>query len=393
MMFSCSRHAIYYSGDAKPYIVDLALAILLFLVLASFRDRPRLEFEKKVALAALGTLGIGLSFPSIFILSGVELVGWLQQPSLQKWRDRIRDRLPIYGVWLAAFGAVYVVAIAPTLANDALTSSWGDRYPSSPWDVVWLVDSLGRFFYRPMGFKFYVDGLAILAFVIGLVSFWRRDRQTFFLLNAPMAATLGASFLQSYPFRERLILFLVPFATVILAEGMTRAAIAVGNRHWLLRGSGIALCGILLLAPVHRTARLAFAPQAEFVQHLRPLLDSARENWKSGDRVVVLAPARAQFRYYNRRYRFASYRYLSQPIPQDAGDLRGESGEAYRQAISELGEGRVWFVLTRREANVEAALLADLDRFGERLDVFRERDALVCLYDLEGASPTASPPE
>jgi len=34
-----------------------------------------------------------------------------------------------------------------------------DAFPSSPFDIIWLLDSFGKFFHNPLGFTGPMDGL------------------------------------------------------------------------------------------------------------------------------------------------------------------------------------------------------------------------------------------
>lgn len=387
-LFSFLKYTVYFAGETKPYSTDLAVALLLFLVLTAAIDRRSLGLPEKLAFAVLGAICIWLSFPSIFVLAAVELVGWLRRASVRAWLARLFDRLPVYGTWLAAFGGLYFVVVASTLTNEQLTESWGARYPDTPWDVVWLLDALGRFFSRPMGFQGYADGVAMMAFVIGLLYWYGRDRWGLALLNAPLLVTLLAAFLHQYPFRERLVLFLVPFASIVVAAGIAAPLVSRQRQHWLLRGFGFVLVGILVVAPVVRVGRLAVAPGFFHFDHLRPVLAAVRSEWEPGDRLLVLQPAQPQFQYYRRRFNFqpADYRLLPQPIPKQAEGLRGPAGRAYRQAVVGAEAERVWILLARRNNAFEDALLADLDGLGRQLAVFRQHDALACLYELDAAS-------
>lgn len=59
-------------------------------------------------------------------------------------------------------------------------------------------------------------------FILGLFSMFNRDREGGFLLLTPLLLTYLASFLHLYPVSDRLILFMAPILTILLAEGVDK---------------------------------------------------------------------------------------------------------------------------------------------------------------------------
>ena len=60
-----------------------------------------------------------------------------------------------------------------------------------------------------------------ILFLLGIASYFSKNRNAAFLFLAPFLITLLASALQKYPFSGRLIFFLVPFLALFIAEGMS----------------------------------------------------------------------------------------------------------------------------------------------------------------------------
>jgi len=74
-------------------------------------------------------------------------------------------------------------------------------FSSSPFDIIWLLDSFGKFFHNPLGFTGPMDGLAIVAFLAGCIPF----PEVLFILLSPLFVTFF--YLHKYPFSNRLCYF------------------------------------------------------------------------------------------------------------------------------------------------------------------------------------------
>jgi hypothetical protein len=217
-LFAGGRYTLYFATELKPYSSDVAIALSLFWLLVKTQHKI-LQTREIIAFACLGSLAIWFSYPAIFVLAG--LSGWnLVTASKKSLVKIIINRLGIYFTWLASFGSFYFLTIANTLSNEDLSSSWESRYPDSWSDILWVFDALGRFFYHPMGFLGFTDGIGIFAFIVGCVVCYRRNRNIFLALVSPLVATIIAAYLHKYPFRDRLVLFLAPLAMIIVAEGI-----------------------------------------------------------------------------------------------------------------------------------------------------------------------------
>ena len=150
--------------------------------------------------------------------SSVLLINFWQK-NWQKDLSKVKKLLLIYSAWVLSFIIFYFVSLRNLTGNETLTTSWGDGFPSSPFDIIWMLDAFGKFFYKPLGFGKWVDGLAIVAFLVGCISCWLSRKKALLLLLSPLFMTFLASFLHQYPFRSRLVLFLTPYVIFLIAEG------------------------------------------------------------------------------------------------------------------------------------------------------------------------------
>ncbi|HEY9646731.1 MAG TPA: glycosyltransferase family 39 protein, partial [Chroococcidiopsis sp.] len=213
-----SDRLIYYSSEVKQYSTDVTIALALTLFLLSIREQ--LYRPRAVALtAAVGSMAIWWSHPAIFVLAGVELA-FILTDLLQRKKLYVLGKLPIYGAWLLSFVAFYLFSLQRLSNNDVLLTSWTGRgLPPSPLDLGWSIRALSEYFYNPVGFVGAFKAIAILAALMGCISWFRRKPETLLLMVLPIAVTLFASYLDKYPFNGRLILFLYPFAAMAIAEG------------------------------------------------------------------------------------------------------------------------------------------------------------------------------
>ncbi len=396
-LFASLEYTVYYAGEVKPYISDLAIAIWLFLLLSPL-SYLRLGLKRIVWLSLVGAVCIWASFPCIFVLASVELVNllrlrlWqLSRAQLQTW---LLNRLPIYVTWLASFALLYFGVIRQALSNEGLVASWAARYPEAWFDLVWILDAMGRFFYQPLGFLGFTDAIAAVVFICGCVYLYRQDRWRLALLNAPLLITLAASYLHQYPFRGRLILFLAPFSLLIVAEGLTFCVTQLTAQRRYRAVLGAVALVALLVFPMGRMGLKVADPDRFLFDHVRPVLDYMQANWQSGDRLYVLPGPKQQFLYYRQRYNFpaAATRLSSHPVPSNRS-LTTEELMQYREDLAQLPDrSRVWLLLARKRPKVETALIAELQQWGQPLDIVRAPLAVGLLLNLEQSDlPEPSP--
>ena len=144
-LFACLKYTLAYSTEVKQYSSDLMITLLLYLFLVPIRHEI-LKRGQIVWLSLLGAIAIWFSHPAVLVLAGLEAVALLTSSSNKQRLSLIVNRLPIYGIWLLNFIAFYILNISKTMSNEELTGSWGRRYPDSVFDIIWLLDALGRFF-------------------------------------------------------------------------------------------------------------------------------------------------------------------------------------------------------------------------------------------------------
>ncbi len=392
LLFSVLSYIAYFAGEVKPYSWDVTLGLLLFMAiapLATFTPRPK----QLVGAGLLGTLSIWLSFPSILVMAAVEATNLIQlklwQASLAEWRSLLVRRVPLYAVWLASLIGLYVINVSETLAETDLASGWADRYPDSWFDLLWLLDAFGQFFYQPLGFRSPADGLSIVAFIIGFVYLYRTHRWRLAYLCSPFVVTILASYLHKYPFRNRLIVFLTPYALAILAEG-----ISLLIRRWrkgpkVIGVMGLALAALLLLQPLGHTLAWVVKPERAHFDDVRPAIAHIQKHWQPGDKVYVFRWAQLQFSYYQPKFSLSQNDVILAQIDDpslfkvEERDLQQLSEEIDQLKATELKNvSRVWFLLARKDEEDATAISSELDRISTSLERTYYPDVVLSLQAL-----------
>lgn len=393
-LFASLRYTVYYATEVKQYSSDVMVAILLCLLLIPLRQLI-LSKNKLIWLSFAGAIATWLSHPTVFILGGIEL-GYLLTATNRQRIYLLLNRLPVYLTWLLSFGSLYFLTIRNTMGNETLTNSWEERFPSSFIDIVWLFDALGRFFYRPLGFPGIIDAIAIVAFILGCIVYYRRKKPIFLALVAPFFATFLASYLHKYPFRDRLVFFLVPLALLLISEGviwLSNYSVDKKNTLPISRWQGllfspfvfqtvsICLLLILLLPPIYQATKLIKEPK--YKEEMRPVLQYITSHQQTGDYLYIYRKGKNQFMYYADRYGYEPGDYfLGEYQLSNKQENSPRKRNLYESEFEEfLGQKRVW-LLFRAEEEEAPNLLSYPNLVGEQIDVFCQPGVFVYLYDL-----------
>lgn len=384
-LFACLDNTIYYAAEMKQYGIDLMGTLVLSLLLIPLRDRI-LSLKQMLGLTLVGVIFIWLSHPSIFVLSGIELISLLTAPN--KLRQRlILNRLPIYVVWLLSFAPIYFLSIGATMQNPALQNSWGASYPDAPWDIIWLLDAFGRFFSTPLSFVSITDGIAFFAFICGCIAYYRSQRLTFLFLASPFLTMLLASYLHKYPFRDRLVFFLAPPALLFIAEGVVFLLTRLRQRWKYSTILGAIVLLALVIPPAIHATQLIFYPKVK--EETATILKYVRSHQQPGDVFYLDRGATDQFLYYAEKFGYQEGDYVTGnfSFPRQI-----DNPEIWQHLIDDLapvrGKDRVWLLL-RAKYRHKAEISSHLDSIGRQLDFFTPRidsptqpSIFIYLYDL-----------
>ena len=382
-LFASLPHLIYYSSEVKQYSSDVAIALLLFLLLLPL-TREKLKRNLIIKFSLIGAIAIWYSHPAIFILAGIGLTSLILTLH-HRQLEKIKPLAIIFSSWFLSFILFYWLSLSKLTGDSDLMTSWSKAFPSSPLDIIWLLDALGKFFYKPLGFQAWMDGLAIIAFIIGCVACWRRQKSTLLLLLSPLLMTLAAAYLQKYPFRSRLLLFLTPFFILLIAEGMSYIIKKTRNsrRQWV----GIVvvfLTALLLWQPIVSAGYLVIQPK--WRSEIKPVLSFIKTYQQPEDILYVYQRGIYQFLYYAEKYGYQEGDYILGVDDLDKYDGRGVSEEEKKRYLNDLnnlrGNARVWLLFSHAAPSENELFQSYLAENGVKLAEVNSKGTSAYLYDL-----------
>lgn len=251
-----------------------------------------------------------------------------------------------------------------------------------------------------MGFEAVFDGIAIAFFILGCISYCKRQPRSLALLLSPLGATLLASFLYKYPFRSRLVLFLAPFLLIVLVEGAgyfwQLCRPRGGWKSALSSAVALAIMAAMVYQPVARALRIFVLPEVNQKQEIRAVLAHIIEQQQPQDWVYVFQRGKYQFLYYADRpgYRPRHFIVGVDDLDHiDGKDLSEEEKRRYRADLDQLrGRDRVWILFSHTAMGGERRFIeAYLDEMGQKIGEYHQVGAFAYLYDFSAAATVAQP--
>jgi hypothetical protein len=372
----------YYAQEIKQYSTDVCIAVgLMFLAvkILGITSPPRIPTRRElIILASVGAVAIWFSHPSIFILAGIFIMTlsvWHRSP------NRNLDKLFLVALaWAVSFALHYFLILRPLSRSDYMQAFWfnADAFgplPKSLGSIIWYKKSFFELFEDPLGLEF--TGIAALAFILGFAVLSRRRLPVLLLLVTPILFVLLASILHQYPFKSRMILFIVPSLAAVIGAGL----------DWLFEDSrrcvGIAVLILLAISPVTSTVTYAIStPQRN---DIRSSIAYAGSHSQPGDIDYVYPYCQYGFDYYKSRFGLRS----AVPI---VGTQDVPSWDAYTAELSKLSNHRVWVFFEDTTdhggINDQQMALHILDTLGKRVDAPTTQPfgEYVACYDLRRQS-------
>jgi uncharacterized membrane protein len=335
-LFAFSPALIYYSSEVKQYSSDVAITLGLCLLFLKY-DHIELKHKDAALLALAGMLAIWFSHPALFVLGGLGLALFI--PALRA-RDsrRIITLLIVALLWSLSFAALYFINLRQLASHQFFLDFWREGFlPHDPSALRWLAYSLQTPFFDLLGLRIPYSLSAIL-FLIGLIALTRRLPRFGLFLLLLLLLTLFASFLNLYPFAGRMILFLAPVLTILLAEAVDVIAALLSRPRWIAPMLFLVMSGFLLFGPVRSAVENFTAPKTQ--EHIRPAMEALRNGYRQGDIIYVYYWAEHAVRFYAPKYGFAMSDFIF-------GADHHEQPELYRAEMDALrGHARVWFLFS-----------------------------------------------
>jgi len=388
-LFAVGLCLIRYSGEVKQYGLDATAAIALTTIALDLRQRDRTNGELALAGGAAFVV-ILFSQAAALVMAGLGCalaLAWL----FERDRRTLRVLFVTVPMWAVASVTAIVMGERSMLPSTRafMHDFWrGGFLPLPPrlsTAAPWLWQRLAGLFGDPWTLRYPAAWIFALLAIIGIAVLWRRDRGAALMLAGPLVLTLAASVAQQYPFRTRLVVFLVPGAVLAAAAGAGWIADQAGRRHpiagWIVASAAlIPAIAVLVIArlPVH-------------VDNYYPVYAHLQANRRPGDAVYVAFLANSSAIYYGPRYGLAAGEY-------DVGTCERNDTRVYLRDLDRFrGRPRVWIITKGAIAFTPA-----LESMRRYLSVIGVRRSLVVspspvtepstieLYDLSDAARLAA---
>ena len=219
--------------------------------------------------------------------------------------------------------------------------------------------------------------------IIGTLSLLIRDKKVALLVILPFIISVIASALQRYPLKDRFMLFLIPFALLLMAEAFRGIywLVAKWNYHFAAIFSGL-----LAFAVIWQIASVTYKAVAGAQKDTRPAIEYLAEHRQPDDIIYVFHPTVTVFKYYAPFYGLDKDRVVfGVERPSKRVTIR-----RFKDDVDGLvGNKRVWFIFSElldcaqcEAEDTQSYYLDYIDNFGVILDSFNGTGANAYLYDL-----------
>lgn len=398
--FSFSEHLIYYSNEVKPYIFDVFIDSVLYLVFiqiinvgAGFIPARDINYKRVTTrvtpttvgdilnlkyltiLAGTGAISVFFSQPAIFVLAGIAFA------LLMRFRSKIliiKQLIAVFLIWGSSFVINFLFFQLPTLKDYGLKSYWSGYFAPFPSlrssDWIWYWDAFINFFNIP--FSSTKSGALILVlFIIGCTYLVKKKLFISLGILLPLIFVLIASALKLYPFTDRLLLFLTPSVIIVVSYALGKI---IDNKNQYLALVGFGIIIYLFIPKFFNAQHSLFIPKT--VEEVRPLVKYYQNNRQKNDKLYVYYGANLQYQYYAQLFNIKESNLI-------IGIERTDDTNEYLEDIKKLdGNNRVWVLFSHdipvNGISEKQIYLNELNKIGKLIDYQTSNGASIYFYDL-----------
>jgi hypothetical protein len=336
MLYAIGLPFIFYGAVVKQYGIDATATIMLLLLALDLRERD-LSTTRLLFYGAAGFAIVWFSQASVFVMTGIGIaigVEWL----LTREHRLVRVLLIAMPVWAIAAAAAVVVGLHSMTpgTREFMDDFWGQGFFPRPLhgiaDLGWFWSRGVSVFTSPNLLRYELPAVYLLVSLLGMAALWRRRRDVALILSAPVVVTLVAAIAHQYPFRDRLVLFLLPCVLLALAAGAESIRGIASRPHPAL---GVSL---IVAFAVPAVIALVRNPLPYETERMRDVLVYLQHHRRPGDVVYSFPLTRISLLYYGERY----------GLPRDAwmtGVCDRNDTRAYIRDVDRFrGAPRVWVI-------------------------------------------------
>jgi hypothetical protein len=227
-IFAVSIHPIRHAADAKPYALDLLIALALLGLAVEWLRRPE-RTGMFWALVGFLPMALAASYPAAIVASGIAIA--LAPSVWRTWRWAPRIGLAVYVLTLVATLTILSLVNPHRQQAGALMPAllryWADGFPplDSPFHLMrWLITThAGSMLAYPWGGGRGASSGTFVLVIIAAIVLWRRGQHTVILLLVmPMVVALGAAALRLYPYgvQARIMQYIAPSVCLLAGAGL-----------------------------------------------------------------------------------------------------------------------------------------------------------------------------
>jgi hypothetical protein len=218
LYFLCASFAVIeLATSVKQYNFDLLVSCVVILLTYNTLRDSAIDGKKLLPLALIGSIGIWLSMPAIFVLSGaVMMFGY----AMLRTKKINNATMVISLVWIVQMCLNYFYLLKPNIHLPNLEAFHNSFFLN--WNT-WSQNfsNLKNFIAYPMGATSLAISFHGFLFCTGIFYLIRHHKSFAVFLLTPILLTIVAAALHKYSLIERLMLFLFPFVLLIVGFGLS----------------------------------------------------------------------------------------------------------------------------------------------------------------------------
>ena len=363
LLFAIGIPFIKSAAEVKQYELDITAAIGLTLLALDLGEREA-STRRLLLIGIAGFVLVWFSQASVLVMAGLGLgiaADWVIS------RDRRTARALLFTIPLWAVASLVAVAVSLRGITPATREFMDDFWATgffplplrAPADLRWFWDRMISLFGDPALLRYRWPAAFVILALVGVVALWQRGRRfALLLLLGPFVVSMAAAIAHQYPFRGRLVLWLLPAVLLAVAAGAEWIRRMASVFHPILGG---ALLIAVLVPPV---MALVQAPPPYDIEHHRALLKYLQLHRQPGDLVYVFPLQRVGTMFYGPRYGLL-------PNEWTTGICDRYDTRAYIKDVDRYrGAPRLWILSasTRPFRVARASVLSYLSTIGVRRD-------------------------
>ena len=309
-MFSVCVSLVYYSAEFKPYSCDVLISIIL-LLLYKYINLNNLSVKKITIYSLISFILVFLSFPSMFIITGMVLTKFIAAKKINYKALWILFSILIAGLILF----FYDLKIFNFLQNY-----WCSEQQKGCLELnfSFIFDYIkNNCIYFMFDDNYKKEFLLLLLIFLGFRFLFIDKREKAIMILIIIFLAIIASFMKLYPFKERLMLYLMPVFILLIVKNYDLSIyiskfkkvqyffnIFISLILMLIIGIKIPYFNLPSEKLIDYRTKFDRIRSEEIRENKRNLTFELIKNFKEGDKILTSEGFYYFIRYYNKYYKF-----------------------------------------------------------------------------------------